>query len=496
MEKNIERSIANNGSSNISQQDQFSNSASNDQEANVLSWDEDDPEHPYQWPAWRTRLNLTLISCMTFLTPLASSIFAPGVPQLVKEFHSTNLEIASFVVSVYVLGFAAGPLVLAPLSELYGRLPIYHISNVGFIAFTVGCALAPSLGSLIAFRLIAGIFGSCPITVGAGSINDMVPQEKRTTAIAFFAIGPLLGPVVGPVAGGFLAGAKGWRWTFWLLVIAGGALSLVALVLMSETYHPVLLRRKVAKIQAQTGNKDLRSKFDLNLSPGALFKRNIIRPLKMLALSPIMMIMSLYIAVTYGYLYLMFTTITQVFQETYGFSTSLVGLAFLGLGIGSLLGIVVYTVISAKYVQKHSDKKSTAPLKPEFRLITLPLGAILLPAGLFIYGWTAQYKVHWIVPIIGMGITGIGTIVIFMGILAYLIDAFTIYSASAIAANAVVRSIASAVLPLAGLPMYARLGVGWGNSVLGFIAVALIPVAILIIKYGEYLRNRFEIKNL
>ncbi|KAI1178394.1 major facilitator superfamily domain-containing protein [Nemania sp. FL0916] len=473
-----------------------SSNASNDQDANVMDFDNDDPEHPYNWPVWRTRLNLVLISCMTFLTPLASSIFAPGVPQLVTEFHSSNLAIASFVVSVYVLGFAAGPLVLAPLSELYGRLPIYHISNVGFIAFTVACALAPSLGSLIAFRLLAGIFGSCPITVGAGSINDLVPQEKRATAIAFFAIGPLLGPVVGPVAGGFLAGAKGWRWTFWLLVIAGGALSLVAFAFMSESYHPIILRRKVAKIRAQTGNNDLRSKYDLNLTSGELFKRNIIRPLKMLAYSPIMMIMSLYIAVTYGYLYLMFTTITQVFQETYNFSTSLVGLAFLGLGIGSLLGIVVYTVISTAYAKKHHDANSKTAIKPEFRLITLPLGAILLPAGLFLYGWTAEYKVHWIVPIIGMGITGIGTIIIFMGILAYLIDAFTIYSASAIAANAVVRSIASAVLPLAGLPMYARLGVGWGNSVLGFIAVALIPVAFLIIKYGERLRNKFEIKNL
>ncbi|KAI0105033.1 major facilitator superfamily domain-containing protein [Nemania sp. FL0031] len=436
---------------------------------NVVDLDPVDPEHPYNWPPWRTRLNLTLISCMTFLTPLASSIFAPGIPQLTKEFHSSSPVIASFVVSIYLLGFAAGPLVLAPLSELYGRLPVYHVSNAGFIAFTVGCALAPNINTLIGFRLVAGLFGSCPITIGAGSINDMVPPEKRTTAIAFFAIGPLLGPVVGPVA---------------------------ALVAMSETYHPILLRRKVMLMRKATKNDQLQSRFDIDFQTTALVKRNLVRLFKMLASSPVMIILALYIAVTYGYLYLMFTTITPVFQTTYHFSTSIVGLAFLGLGVGSVLGIVVYATAAGYYVKYHAHARHDEPLKPEHRLISLPLGAILLPAGLFLYGWTAQYEIHWIVPIIGMGITGIGSIVIFMGILSYLIDAYTIYSASAIAANSIVRSIASAVLPLAGLPLYQNLGVGWGNSVLGFIAVAFIPVSFLVLKHGGYLRQRFEVKDL
>ncbi|KAI0968594.1 putative bicyclomycin resistance protein [Xylaria arbuscula] len=465
---------------------------------NIVGWDPKDPEHPYSWPRGRTRLNLVLISGMTFLTPLASSIFAPGVPQLTKEFHSSSPVIASFVVSVYLLGFAAGPLILAPLSELYGRLPVYHLSNVGYLAFTIGCALAPApdINTLIGFRLLAGLFGSCPLTIGAGSINDMVPQEKRTTAIAFFAIGPLLGPVIGPVAGGFLAGAKGWRWTLWIMAIASGTWSLLALAVMSETYHPLLLRRKVAALRKATKNENLRSEFDLDSDTSAPVKRNLVRPFRLLASSPVMIILSLYIAVTYGYLYLMFTTITPVFQETYHFSTSIVGLAFLGLGIGSVLGIAVYATVSAYYSKRRPNTEQEEPPKPEERLIPLPVGAVLLPGGLFLYGWTAQHHVQWIVPIIGMGLTGAGSIVIFMGILSYLIDAFTIYSASAIAANSVVRSIASAVLPLAGLPLYQRLGVGWGNSVLGFIALTFIPVAILVLRYGGYLRQRFQVNDL
>ncbi|KAI1135951.1 bicyclomycin resistance protein [Hypoxylon sp. FL0543] len=473
---------------------------------NIVWWSgPDDPENPYNWPTWRKVLNCGLISAMTFISPLASSIFAPGVPQVVAEFHSTSLEIAAFVVSVYVLGFAAGPMLFAPLSEIYGRVILYHIANLGFVAFSVGCALSPTLNALIVFRFFAGVFGSVSITNGGGTIADMITQEKRGGAMAVFSIGPLMGPIIGPVAGGFLSDAEGWRWSFWLLAIVGGFLSILMLLFLKESYAPVILERKVAKLRKETGNDLLRSKLDAGLSPGDYFKRGIIRPFRMLFLSPIVAITSLYMAVTYGYLYLMFTTITEVFQEYYHFSTSTVGLAFLGLGVGSMIGILLFSGTSDKYIQRRAAKADAAAqasggakmgMKPEYRLPLLPLGAVLIPAGLFIYGWTASYKVHWIAPIIGTAVVGVGNLIVFMSIQMYLVDTFTIYAASAIACNTVVRSLAGAVLPLAGLPMYSKLGIGWGNSLLGFIAVALFPVSLVIIKYGEYLRKRFVIKNL
>lgn len=135
------------------------------------------------------------------------------------EFHSTNEEIASFVVSVYLLGWVFSPLVLAPLSEMYGRTPIYHITNILYIGFTVGCAKASSMGMLIGFRLLAGMVGATPLTVGAGTIADLMPQEKRGVTMAVYSLGLLLGPAIGPIIGGFLINAKGWRWVFWLITI-------------------------------------------------------------------------------------------------------------------------------------------------------------------------------------------------------------------------------------------------------------------------------------
>jgi len=152
---------------------------------NIVDWDgPDDPEKAVNWTTKRKWTNIAIISSITFLTPLASSMFAPGVPQVQEEFHNYNLEVASFVVSVYVLGYALGPMIIAPLSELYGRLPLYHACNVLFIAFTIACAKSTSMGMLIAFRLLAGIAGSCPLTIGGGSLADMIIQQKRGGAMA------------------------------------------------------------------------------------------------------------------------------------------------------------------------------------------------------------------------------------------------------------------------------------------------------------------------
>lgn len=130
---------------------------------------------------------------------LGSSLFTPGVADVMIDFQSDNIYLAAFVVSVYVLGYCFGPLVIAPLSELYGRVPLYHMCNLLYTIFTVACAVAPGMASLVTFRFLAGVAGSCPLTLGAGSIADMVSPQNRGAAMGAWAMGSLLGPVIGPV---------------------------------------------------------------------------------------------------------------------------------------------------------------------------------------------------------------------------------------------------------------------------------------------------------
>ena len=216
--------------------------------------------------------------------------------------------------------------------------------------------------------------------------------------------------------------------------------------------------------------------------------------MKMLVLSLIVFLMSLYVAIAYGILYLLFTTYTFVFEEKYHFSPGSVGLTYIPSGIGMLSAMLSIGVFSDRIIQEHKRKGHT--LIPEIRLarrLTVP-GTIALPIGLFIYGWATDKHVHWIVPLIGTVLVGGGVMGCMIPTSTYLIDAFQLYAASAIAANAMVRSLLGAVLPLGGLNLYNKLGLGWGNSLLAFIALAMIPVPVLFRAYGEFIRKRFPVK--
>ncbi|EAS30292.3 multidrug resistance protein [Coccidioides immitis RS] len=460
---------------------------------NIVDWDgPDDPQNPLNWKIKKKVMIVSSIAIITFITPLGSSMFAPGVADVMREFQSHSPELASFVVSVYLLGYAFGPLILAPMSELYGRSPVYHVCNVFFVVFNVACAVANSLDSLIVFRFFAGVAGSAPLTIGAGSMADMIRQEKRGAAMAAWALGPLLGPVIGPIAGGYLTEAKGWRWTFWVLAIVSGAITINTFIFMRESYHPILLARKTKRLIKETGNQNLRSALDRGIEPKQLILQSIIRPTKMLFCSPIVFLLSLYVAVVYGYLYLLFTTISSVFHDQYNFSQGNVGLAFLGIGIGSVGGLGFISIVSDRLLKKLSAK--SGEMKPEYRLPPLIPGGLFIPVGLFWYGWTAEYGVHYIVPIIGTFFVGVGMIVTMMATSTYLVDAYTIHAASAMAANTLLRSVIGAVLPLGGLRMYETLGLGWGNSLLAFIALALVPLPVIFFRYGERIRTskRFQ----
>ncbi|KAL2398925.1 MFS-type transporter penM [Exophiala dermatitidis] len=461
---------------------------------NVVDWDgPDDPENPLNWTPRRKWFNILLLAVMTTLTPLASSMFAPGVPQVMKEFHSTNNDLGSFVVSVFVLGYAFGPLLIAPLSEVYGRLPIYHTNTFLFLVFSIACARSTSLGMLIGFRFLAGVAGSCPLTVGSGSIADTFRQEERGKAMSVWTFPILFGPTLGPVIGSYLSAASGWRWDFYLVAICAGVLFVAALIFQRETYPLVVLERKARRLRKQTGNEKLRSALGSTRSPGQLLMLSIVRPLKMLFLSPIVFGLSLYHSVTYGYLYILFTTLTTVFEGQYGISASNVGLTYLGMGVGQFAGLVLFGIFSDKLIQRKGKAKG-GELKPEYRLPLLWPGAVALPVGLILYGWTAQYKVHWIVPIIATTLLGGATTFCFMPIGVYLVDAYTSYAASAMAANTVLRSIGGAFLPLAGPRMYAALKLGWGNTLLAFMAIALTPMIWLFTRYGERLRTHPKLR--
>ncbi|KAL1968345.1 hypothetical protein VTN77DRAFT_1874 [Rasamsonia byssochlamydoides] len=460
-------------------------------DSNIVGWDgDDDPANPMNWRPLTKWTHVAIVSAITFVVPLASSMFAPGVNQVMEEFNNSNDLLASLVVSIYVLGLAFGPLVLAPASEVYGRWICYTVCNILYVVFTVACAVSTDLSMLIVFRFLAGCMGSCPLAVGGGTIADMFPVHQRGAALSLYTLGPVTGPAIGPVAGGFLSQAKGWRWIFWVLAIASGANTVSQILFSRETYTVIILQRKTKRLQKQTGNEQLRSKLDRGISSREVLRRAIVRPTQMTLFSPINIILSFSSAFIYGVLYLLLTTFPMVFEEVYGFSTGISGLTYIGLGVGNVLGLLVFSFTSDRYVQARAAKGQA---KPEDRLPLLLLSGPLIATGLFWYGWCAQAHTHWILPIIGSALEGMGNMMFFMPVVGYLVDAFTTYAASALAANTVLRSIGGALLPLAGRSMYQALDFGWGNSLLAFLTIAFTPALFLIYRYGETIRLKYPL---
>ncbi|PLN76151.1 major facilitator superfamily domain-containing protein [Aspergillus taichungensis] len=460
-------------------------------ETKIVDWDgDDDPTNPRNWPGSKRWAHVVVISILALITNMAPTMCAPGIRDIEADLNIASSVASTLAVTLYVLGIAIGPMFISPLSEIYGRVPIYHGANVMFVAFILGNALSQSLAQFLVFRFLSGCAGGTPMALGGGTIADITTIQKRAVAMALFSMGPLAGPVLGPVIGGFAAAGLGWRWTFWLLAILGGVAGVTALVIMRETHPKVILERKAARLRATTGQLNLRSKLATDsLLPRQVLLQVLIRPTMLLLQSPILFVISLYVALVFGVMFLLFTTFPGVFEGQYGFSMSISGLVYLGLGVALVASMLLFNVLNGRVQAARMKADGVQQVRPEYRLLLMIWFSPFVGLGLILYGWTAYYKVHWIVPIIGTVFMGFGAFFVIMPSQLYLVDVFgSQAAASALGANNLLRYISSTFLPLAGPPMYQSLNYGWGNTLLGLLALAFVPGPLLFYRYGERLR--------
>lgn len=322
-------------------------------------------------------------------------------------------------------------------------------------------------------------------------ISDVFRTDERGFAMGIYTLGPLVGPTVGPLIGGYLAETIGWRWDFWIVLIVGVTVTVLTEIFNSETNPRVLMERKVVRLRKELGRDDLRSVYVSSgpqPSPKRILLNGLTRPTKMLFLSPLVFFLSLYVAFTYGVLYLLFTTIPIVFEETYGWSVGASGLVYICLGAGNLVGWVIVTLRSDRDIVRRT-RANNGVFEPEMRLLISIYFGSLLPITFFWYGWTTQAVDHWASAVFALFPFSVGIIGIFLPITTYLVDCYPMYAASAVAANTVLRSLVGMLLPLAGPSLYSALGLGWGNSLLGFLCIAMIPVPLLFLKFGARMRK-------
>ncbi|ETI23718.1 hypothetical protein G647_05523 [Cladophialophora carrionii CBS 160.54] len=454
----------------------------------VVQWLDHDPENPKNYSSLFKWLMTFLLAFMTLCVSLASSAYTGAAGLIIPEFHCSH-EVFLLGLSLMVAGFALGPLMWAPLSEAVSRRDILLIALGLYIIFTAVCAAAQSITALIILRLLCGTMGSAAFVIPGGQLSDMFEAEQRGMAQAVYAAAPFLGPTLGPMIGGFLSPAAGWRWLFGFLALYAAVLTFFGIIFVPETYAPVLLRRR-AKLLSKATGKVYMTRIDIEqpLVLKEVVKRSLARPWALLFREPIVLLLSIYMAVVYGTLYLFFAAFPIVFQQGYGWNAGEEGLAFLGIMVGNLLAVGVIIMDNKRYIRISKAHGGFAP--PESRLPPVIFGGVIAIVGLAWFAATADPRIHFIVPVLSGLPFGIGFILVFMCCSNYLVDSYVIYSASVLAGNSILRSTFGAVFPLFATYMYDSLGVHWASAVPGFIALACFPFPIFFYKYGESIRRR------
>ena len=357
------------------------------------------------------------------------------------------------------------------------------------VAFIGGSAGSPNITTLLVLRFFAGTFGSSPLVNSGGTIADLFPPAQRGLAMTLYCVAPFLGPILGPVVGGFVSENVGWRGVQWLCCIFVGVIGVLGAIFIPETYAPAILQNKAKKLALGSGKTyiSVLEKNQGRKSASEVFRRALIRPWVLLFMEPIVLVASLYMAIIYGTVYMFMGAMPIVYNRDRGWSEGVGGLAFMGIAVGIIIGLgyAIYDN-NTRYAKISAAKTAT----PESRLPPAIIGAVALPVGMFAFAWTNYPTIHWSASVILSAPFGFGCVLVILPMINYLIDAYTIYAASVLAAAAIFRSILGAVFPLFTAKMYDNLGIHWASSVPAFFTLACMPFPFVMYRYGAVLREK------
>ncbi|RYP12107.1 hypothetical protein DL765_007476 [Monosporascus sp. GIB2] len=364
-----------------------------EKDAFEVSWDgDDDPMCPRSLPLFRKWTMVVIVGMGSFCVTAASSIYTATYAQMNPEFGISGI-VGTLGLSTFVLGISLGPLLMSPLSEFYGRRPIYLISWGMYVIWLIPCAVARNAETMIVARFLDGFAGSAFLSVAGGTYGTPI---RRVYQLPY--------------------------------------------ALEMDILYPVKLREKARALRKDTG--DDRWKAPMEKSTKSIARKvglSLLRPFQLLIFEPMCLLLCVFSAILLGVLYLFFGAFGVIFGDNYGFNLWQTGLSFLGIFVGMIVCSAtdpLWRLVHARLIQRNNGVP-----EPEFRLPPAIAGAVLVPIGLFWFAWTTYPHVHWIMPIIGSGIFGAGTLLVFTGIFTFLVDAYPLYAASALAANSFVRRL-------------------------------------------------------
>ncbi|KAI7248926.1 hypothetical protein KC332_g18643, partial [Hortaea werneckii] len=460
---------------------------------------EGDQDDPRQWPMTYRWGLVSLLALMAFtvtftcisVVPVAGPIIADLSPD-----HTASKSASVLLVTIWELGEAAGPLFIAPLSEVYGRYPVFNAANTLFILGVLLATLSQTPGMLVCARFLTGCAVASNV-LNPSVIGDIFPPESRGSAVSLVMLAPLIGGAVGPAIAGAIAQSSGWRQVMCMSLALAISCEVLFLICFRETYKPVILRRRQNTRTRHTTSSSAAERPEttpVSVSEKATeahaLRTAIIRPIKVFTGSFVLQILSLYGAVVFSLYYIVSTTLPEILREHYHLSPTLVGSSLISFSIGSLLGVLACNLLLDRIYLHLQPSTPNLPNKPENKLPLVLLSALLLPLSILLYGSTAipshqsatQSPLPLLLSVILLGFTLLTTIVPLM---SYVVDAFATYSASATTSVLILRCLMGTFLPLSTGPLTDRLGYLGGFGTIAAVCAVLAPVPAAVFWFGE-----------
>lgn len=457
----------------------------------IVEFIENDDKNPKNLSNLTKWVYTFVLGVICFVVALGSAIVT-GDLERPRDYLGVSEEVIILSsVTMFVLGFGLGPCIFAPLSEEIGRKAVYTSTLFVALVFIVPCALAKNIETLLICRLIDGIAFSAPMTLIGGSLADIWHADQRGQAMAVFSAAPFLGPVMGPIFGGLLAdNSSTWRWTYWTFLIIASFFYIVSIVVIPETHANTILKKRSKYLRKLTGDDSYSTLSELKVrSLAQIAEESCLRPFILLK-ELIVTLITLYMSVIYGLLYMFFFAFPIVYMEGKGWSASKTGIMFIPIGVGVVFSTVVAPFINKDYNRRakvYIDRGEFPPA--ELRLIPMMIGCWFIPCGLFAFAWSSYPSVSWAGPCFSGFAVGFGFCTLYNPANNYLVDSYQHYAASALAAKTFVRSIWGACVPLFTIQMYHKLGYEWASTLMAFIALACCGIPFLFYVYGARIRS-------
>lgn len=447
-----------------------------------------DPRDPLTF-SHKKKWTITLTACIfTILVSTSSSSFAMGYDSMMRDLKCTEFE-ATLGLSLYIIGFAVVPLFTSSFSEEFGRLPLYIVCAFFYTLTQVMAALGTNITMVIVSRLLSGAFGSTGATVVTGTIADIWLPKDRGLPMSLYAFSAVAATGFGPLVAGWIEANPHleWRWIQWIHAMFSGAYFILVVIYMRETRVAIITARLARKMRKETGSDRYRARVEdsnKNKDLKQLIWVSSTRPLFLLLTEPTVQVLALWVGFTWGVLFCLVESISPELQTFYHFGVGETGSAFTSLALGSIIGF-----FATRY-QETLYHKYVAVKGQEARLYLAMVAAFLLPIGVFMWAWTANASVPWIVPLIALTIFMTGAYIVYFVVFLYLADCYGMYASSAVAGQSLFRNILATVFPLFTTQMFDKMTYKYANTMFGCIASLMVPIPFVLFFYGSEIRRR------